>query len=222
MDPPLLIALLSLGLSLFSFFFFLSYLRRRTSRERVLGEFRDEIDRMIAEIDNATDRDAALVEDRIKSLRTMLEDTDKRIALYGRELERRQSQEQAYRALGKPRPVSAAASSAAAPAPSAAVAAPALAAAPPGASPGDSPAPAAAPGPASPPAAPGEGPDPREPAPPRFVRAARRIAPKPPPFAEQVAELYRGGFSADLIASRLGVALAEVDLAIAILESRGS
>jgi hypothetical protein len=197
-NPALFIAALSLGLSLFSFFFFLSYLRRRTSRERVLGEFRDEIDRMIAEIDNATDRDAALVEDRITSLRTMLEDTDKRITLYARELERRQSQERAYRELGNPRPVNA---------PASAVTAPPRGSASPDKSP------------ASPAAVPG--PDPREPAPPRFVRAPRRVEPKPPPCAEQVAELYRGGFSADLIASRLGVALAEVDLAIAILESRG-
>jgi hypothetical protein len=189
-SPALLIAALSLGLSLSSFFFFLNYLKRRTSRERILGEFRDEIDRMIAEIDNATDRDAALVEDRIKSLRAILEDTDKRITLYARELERRQSHERAYRELGNARPLSAA----------------------PAATPSPSPGPAAVPG---------DHPDPQEPAPPRFVRAPQRVEPKPPPFAEQVAELYRGGISADLIASRLGVALAEVDLAIAILESRG-
>jgi hypothetical protein len=56
---------------------------------------------------------------------------------------------------------------------------------------------------------------------PRIVRSATPIVPKPPPFAEQVAGLYRSGFSPDLIAARLGAALSEVELAIALAEHRG-
>jgi hypothetical protein len=218
MTLSILFSAAALVLSGFSFLFFRSYLKRRTGRERILGEFRDEIDKLIAEIDGAADRDAALVEERIKSLRALLEDTDKRIALYTRELERRQSQESAYRELGKNR-----FRPAEPPVPEPAVPEAVVPEAP--ASGQEKALPPSGAPPASPPvpAEPSHGPalKPEPPSRPRFVRAPQGIAPKPPPFAEQVAELYREGFSAELIASRLGAALAEVDLAIAILESRG-
>ena len=50
------------------------------------------------------------------------------------------------------------------------------------------------------------------------TRSARPLAPKPLPFAERVAELYRAGFSSNLIASRLGATITEVELAIALVE----
>jgi hypothetical protein len=68
-----------------------------------LTEFREEVGKLIAEIDAATDRDAILIEDRIKSLKTLLEDVDKRIILHGEEMTRRQSHVQTYAELGKRR-----------------------------------------------------------------------------------------------------------------------
>jgi hypothetical protein len=234
------------------------------------------------------------VEDRIRSLRGLLEDADKRIALHARELDRRQSQERAYRELGKNRPGPAEALEArpfaefrpavgeSRPAGTMtgddgraavgeirpagtltgddgrAVAAGELR--PAGTMTGDE-GRAAAVGEVRPVGASGENPAgmmagdegraavgesrpagtltgdegrvlaETEVSPagaaetpadfPRFVRSPRPVEPKPLPFAEQVAELHRQGFSAGVIASRLGAALAEVDLAIAILESRG-
>jgi hypothetical protein len=195
----------------FSFVFFLNYLKRRTSVERILKELQDEMDHIINEVNEATDRDLTLVEDRVKSLRALLEDADRRIAVYTRELDRRRTQDAAYAELGRHRPP-------------AGTAAPAsITAFPPALQAEASPAeasPESAPGPAgaSPTAAS------TELAPPsglHIVRSARPIEPKPLPFAERVAELHRAGFDAALIASRLGATLAEVDLAIALADRRG-
>lgn len=80
-----------------------SYLKRRTGEERILADFRDEVNEILAEIDEKTDRDSLLVEERIARLKKILDDTDKRIALYVRELENRGKQEQTYAELGKNR-----------------------------------------------------------------------------------------------------------------------
>jgi hypothetical protein len=55
---------------------------------------------LIAEIDAATDRDSLLVEERIKTLRNLLEDTDRRISVYMRELQRSRKGEAMYASLG--------------------------------------------------------------------------------------------------------------------------
>ncbi|MDR3167731.1 MAG: hypothetical protein LBT93_07290 [Treponema sp.] len=172
------------------------YLRRRTGQERILAEFREEVYKLVAVIDAATDKDALLVEDRIKSLRALLEEADKRMGVYTREMDRRRAQEKAYAELGKthitpfPRENS---------------------------SGGKGAEDKKEPGlqktePMEPPGA-GEG----EPAPgPRFVQASRKIEPKPPPIAEQVTKLARAGFSPNIIAARLGITISEVELILAI------
>jgi hypothetical protein len=66
-----------------------------------LTEFHEEVSKLIAEIDSATDRDAMLIEDRIKSLKVLLEDVDKRIILYDEEMTKRQSHAQTYAELGR-------------------------------------------------------------------------------------------------------------------------
>jgi DNA-binding NarL/FixJ family response regulator len=103
MNLPLILSLSCLILCVFSFIYCRSYLKRRTSPERLLAEFREEVNGLLAEIDEKTDRDALLVEERIKRLRAILEDADKRIAVYVRELDRRGAQERAYAELGKNR-----------------------------------------------------------------------------------------------------------------------
>jgi hypothetical protein len=148
------------------------------------------------------------VEDRVKALKALLEDTDRRIALLSREITRRQTQEEVYVELGKLRsPI--AASPSGGDADAGPVAEKAAQTAPP--------ANHAAPAPASP----------KRTVPPagtyspRIVRSVTPVVPKPPSFAEQVAELYRAGFSSDLIAARLGAAVSEVELAVALVERRG-
>ncbi|MDR2049478.1 MAG: hypothetical protein LBP69_08475 [Treponema sp.] len=53
-------------------------------------------------------------------------------------------------------------------------------------------------------------------APPRFIASANPVRPKAPPMKERVAELYRAGFSEDLVAARLGISITEARLYIAM------
>jgi hypothetical protein len=210
MSLSLLFSASSLALCAFSFIFFLAYLRRRTGAERILADFREEVDKLIAEIDGATDRDAALVEERIKTLRGLLDDADRRISVYVRELERRRAQEKAYADLGKS-PIryteAAQASAVSAGLPAEGPLFTVSSESPPLSGRGQEEASA------SPPDAP------------LFPRAARRslslgLEVKPLPLPERVAELYRAGNSVPQIAERLGVTLAEVDLAVALLQGK--
>jgi len=192
MNISFIFSIASLILWAFTFIYLRSLIINRTKKERILSEFRDEIDRLIADIDTATDRDIALIEDRIKTLKALLDDTDKRILAYKKEINRRATEEQAYAELGRRQARSVIKSE-----------------------------------------LPQEGhlfeqehaqrppetlPEPKEadqPIPkPRFVRSEAELKPKAPSFSEQVLELYEAGFSPELIASKLKVTVAEVDLAI--------
>lgn len=231
MVVPLILAAASLILSGFSFLFCFAYLKRRTGREHILVELKDEVDRLILDVNEITNRDTFLVEDRVKTLKALLVDTDRRIVLLSKEVSRRQSQEEVYVELGKlrspasnPEPVVPASLSGTVN-PAKAPAGPAVnpAQAVPGAalfsrSSGEA---AVSPPPVgSPSAEKGKAP-PSGTYSPRIVRSAVPLPPVLPPFAEQVADLYRAGFSSDLIAVRLGAAVSEVDLAIALTERRG-
>ena len=101
MTIPLVFSMLSLCVSVLGFFFFRWYIRRKTAATQLLADYREEVGRLIAEIDAATDRDSLLVEERIKILRKMLEDTDRRIATYVRELQRSRNGEAMYASLGR-------------------------------------------------------------------------------------------------------------------------
>ncbi|MDR1972276.1 MAG: hypothetical protein LBQ46_10200, partial [Treponema sp.] len=182
----------SLVLCAFFFVYFHLYIRRRTRGESVLAGYRDEVNRLIAEIDRATDRDARLVEERIASLRKFLEEADRRIALLSRDLDRRRAGAELYTALGKT--VSAPGSP---PDQASSPGASLAAASPPGQAPGAGLVAASLPGQASSPAA--------------SLAAASPPdqVPAPRPLTERAAELSRQGFSAELIASRLGVSISE-------------
>ncbi|OHE74644.1 MAG: hypothetical protein A2413_19040 [Treponema sp. RIFOXYC1_FULL_61_9] len=201
MEATAAIAALVLILWASSFLYFRSYLRKRTGVERILSDLREETGKLIAEIDAATDRDVTLVEDRVKALRALIEDADKRVSNFAREVERRGAEERAYSELGRRarryQPSHE----------------PAL---------GDLPessaarTPSAAPVPVLVPPTPAAPAESELPPAPRFRRSETEIVPKNLPFPERVAELHRAGFSADLIAKRLRSTVAEVDLAIAL------
>jgi hypothetical protein len=97
----LIVSIISLSLCVSGFFFLRWYISQRTDAGRLLEEYRDEVYRLISEIDAATDRDSRLVEERIKNLRILLDDTDKRISVYTRELQRSRNSEAIYKNLGK-------------------------------------------------------------------------------------------------------------------------
>ncbi len=270
MSGGLILSILNILFWALSFLYFRSYLVRKTGPERILADFRDEVDKLIAEIDAATDRDSVLIEDRIKSLRTLLDEADRRIASYTREVERRSSEERAYAELGRYRgrsttapavppastrgPNAGSTSSYDALSPPLSVSTPSSSPNSPSNStpnsvpnvilketfepsntPPTSPVPKTESTVASasipegspestvlpPPTGKGnENSGPleggRADSGPRFIRSSTPVEPKGPSFAERVAELSRAGFSADLIAKRLGATVAEVDLAIAL------
>jgi len=97
----LILSVISLFLCFIFFFFFRRYIDRRISAEKLLDDYRTEVYRLIAEIDAATDRDSSLAEERVKTLRQLLEDTDKRISVYLREQERSRRGGELYTSLGK-------------------------------------------------------------------------------------------------------------------------
>jgi hypothetical protein len=101
MNITYVILLICLALNFFMFFYFKWYVKRRTSASGFLPEYRAEVSRLIADIDAATDRDSQLVEERIKKLKEILDDTDKRISVYVKELEKSRTGEALYTSLGR-------------------------------------------------------------------------------------------------------------------------
>ena len=98
---PLILSLISFCLCVFFFFFFRRYIQQKTSARELLADYRSEVHNLIADIDTATDRDSLLVEERIKTLKQLLEDTDRRISVYMRELQRSRNGEMMYASLGR-------------------------------------------------------------------------------------------------------------------------
>jgi len=101
MTIALVVSIISLSLCVSGFFFLRWYITQRTDAKRLLDEYRDEVYRLISEIDAAADRDSRLVEERIKNVRVLLDDTDKRISVYTRELQRSRNSEAIYKNLGR-------------------------------------------------------------------------------------------------------------------------
>ena len=99
---PLLLSALALLISIFSFFYFKSYLKRRTGQERILAELREEVNNILRSINETTDRDISLIEEREKDLKSLLNEIEKRMKVYIRELERRAEAENTYAALSMP------------------------------------------------------------------------------------------------------------------------
>lgn len=202
MELSIVFSVLALLFWAFSFLYFRHYLKKHTARESILTELRNEVQMLVSEIDSVTDRDIALIEDRIKVLRKILEEADKRIASHNREIERSIAQERAYAQLGK-------------------IKAPAMeqkhVKTAPDELPFESPAKNAEPKHKKP-----EKKETENNGLPVFIRSENPIQAKPPSFTERVAELSQAGFSSDLIAKRLKSTVSEVDLAIALHSRRDS
>jgi len=98
-----LFSVTALIISVFSFFYFKSYLKRRTSQERILSELQEEVNFILKSINETTERDITLVEGREKELKRLLEEIDKRMKTYLREMDSARKAEEAYQELGKNR-----------------------------------------------------------------------------------------------------------------------
>jgi hypothetical protein len=68
----------------------------RTDSSAILRELRDEIDRIIVELNQTTERNISLIEDRLASLSDHLAQADKRIALLRRESDKHDASTQVY------------------------------------------------------------------------------------------------------------------------------
>ncbi|MDR0444459.1 MAG: hypothetical protein LBH44_13755 [Treponema sp.] len=88
MSIYLLIPVISISFCLFLFFYFKWYINKRTSASKLLSDHWTEVNKLIAQIDAATDRDFRLIEDRITKLKAILEDADKRIAVHEQKIAR--------------------------------------------------------------------------------------------------------------------------------------
>jgi hypothetical protein len=239
-----------------------AYVRRRTTVDYMLGQLREEIRLLEAGIDEKTEQNLLLLEEKIQALRDMCGEAEKRVALYTQELRRKNAQDTALEALHKNPPPSHEVVASRETAASGKSRRPARRENPAGTSrkgsirdslevvelnlaraagaykdqailpeavrnkprpvepdqsvpagkipakTGETTAAATVP-PAS--AAPEE-----TPAGPRFIRSDNPVRPRTAPMRERVAELYKAGFSEELIAGRLGISVSEARLFIAM------
>jgi len=84
-------ALILLVINLVVLFAAFIRLKDRFSSARILGDIRSEIDRLIMDLGRETDRDVAILEDRIRGLRELMDEADRRILLADREESKRKT-----------------------------------------------------------------------------------------------------------------------------------
>jgi len=96
-------AALALLLWFFALLYLKSFVRKRTSPDHILGLLQEEVRQLEADIDEKTERDLELLEEKIRALREICAEIDRRIAVYDRELERRGKEAQTMAALERGR-----------------------------------------------------------------------------------------------------------------------
>ncbi len=199
---------------LFAIWFILrARVRRFLELESLLSGVREEARALVTELNETADRNVSLVEDRMASLRALLDEADRRIGLAKRELAGRAAEREVYARLNKRRPIVPggaepdipAAPSRAAPSADAAE----------GTADGESAAAARADADSA--AEAPEGPPPESF--PEVTISKERVRPEKSP-RERALELHRSGFSAQIIAARIGATVAEVELMIEMEERR--
>jgi hypothetical protein len=195
--------------------------RRAASSESRIAEIRDEVSRLLVELNQATDRNIALMEDKISILNEALSTADKKIGLLRRETEKHDVGSQIYSRLAEGRHRRTAPQAAAAAALPPAAANPSLAAPNPSVAGQNPQAAGTSVGYADVLVA--ESAEAEPPVPPLSVelleQGSRSAA--PPDTRQRVMMLYRAGFSPSLIASRVGAPLGEVELMIALEQRKG-
>jgi len=174
-------------------------LRRYLELENLLAGVREESRALVTELNETADRNVTLVEDRIVALRGLLDEVDRRMGVARRELESRRTEREVMERLSRRRPI-----------------------VPESAEPIPLELRQGEPRPA--PEAPAEaGRSAAEQQAPRRLPelsvAAEPIEPERS-LRERALDLYRKGFSADIIAARLGAAVSEIELLVDIEERR--
>ena len=96
-----IISIICLSLCIVTFFYFRWYIKRRLSASEFLAECQNEATRSVVEINAVTERNLTLVEDSIKQLKEIIQNADKRVKVYTQELERSKKNEAIYANLGR-------------------------------------------------------------------------------------------------------------------------
>jgi len=89
-------------LNLLAMFLFYIFLKSRFSQKRILNELRSEVDTLIIDLGREADRDVAILESRIKNLRSLIDEADKRILIAGKETLQRQEESDILQRIQKP------------------------------------------------------------------------------------------------------------------------
>ena len=196
---------------LFAIFFFLKMKIRKTLEiDGLLAEARKEVRLLSIEMNETTDRNVTLVEDRLASLRELLAEADRRMGVFQRETGKRQDERELYSRLGRktPLPSREPIDGFVASVPS-----------PPQRSPSTFPADAGR-------SDLGEAEGGAEPVRLTLARPVPEVLPMKESvipvksLRERALELHRGGFSADLIAARVGATVSEIELLVSLEEGR--
>jgi hypothetical protein len=80
-------------------------IRRYLELDELLAGVREEARSLVTELNATADRNVSLVEDRIASLRELLSEVDKRLGIARRELENREVEKEVYARLSQRRPI---------------------------------------------------------------------------------------------------------------------
>jgi len=78
-------------------------LKQSVDPKSILESIREEVDRIIVELNSTTDRNITLLEDKVQSLNTLLEQADKKIGILKREIEKHELSSKVYSELAQSR-----------------------------------------------------------------------------------------------------------------------
>jgi hypothetical protein len=78
-------------------------LNKSVDPKAILESIREEVDRIIVELNSTTDRNITLLEDKVQSLSTLLEQADKKIGILKREIEKHELGAKVYSELAHSR-----------------------------------------------------------------------------------------------------------------------
>jgi hypothetical protein len=76
-------------------------LNKSVDPKAILESIREEVDRIIVELNSTTDRNITLLEDKVRGLSTLLEQADKKIGILRREIEKHELSGKVYSELAR-------------------------------------------------------------------------------------------------------------------------
>jgi hypothetical protein len=99
------LAALEIGGLFVIWFLIRARVRRYLELENLLAGVREEARSLVLELNETADRNVSLIEDRLAALRSVLDEVDRRIGLERREISSRDKEKEVYARLNKRRPI---------------------------------------------------------------------------------------------------------------------